>query len=79
MRNFDFYVYILSNKWNNVLYIGLTNNIKRRIEEHKAKKIKGFTSKYNVGKLVYFEHFKYVNDAIKREKRLKKWKRNWKN
>ncbi len=79
MKNYNFYVYILTNKWNKVLYIGLTNNLKRRTEEHKNKLKKGFTSKYNVDKLVYFEHFKYINDAIKREKRLKKWKRDWKN
>ncbi len=78
MRNFDFYIYILTNKWNKVLYIGVTNNLKRRIEEHKNKLNKGFASKYNIDKLVYFEHFKYINDAIKREKRLKKWKRDWK-
>ncbi|MCF6356343.1 MAG: GIY-YIG nuclease family protein, partial [Draconibacterium sp.] len=79
MRNFDFYIYILTNKWNKVLYIGVTNDLKRRIEEHKNKLKKGFTSKYNIDKLVYFEHFNYINEAIKREKRLKKWKRDWKN
>jgi putative endonuclease len=72
MKNFDFYVYILTNKWNKVLYIGVTNNIKRRLEEHKNKDKKGFAKKYNTDKLVYFEHFKYINNAIKREKRLKK-------
>lgn len=79
MKNFNFYVYILTNKWNKVLYIGVTNNLKRRLEEHKNKKNKGFAAKYNIEKLVYFEHFRYINDAIKREKRLKKWKREWKN
>ena len=81
MRNFNFYVYILTNKWKKVLYIGVTNNLSRRIEEHKNKNKlkKDFTSKYNIDKLVYFEHFSYINDAIKREKRLKKWKRDWKN
>ncbi len=78
MKNFNFYVYILTNKWNKVLYIGVTNNLKRRLEEHKNKIHNGFASKYNLNKLVYFEHFNYINDAIKREKRLKKWKRKWK-
>ena len=78
MRNFNFYVYILTNRQNRVLYIGVTNNLKRRINEHKSKLNNGFTAKYNVDKLVYFEHFTYINDAIRREKRLKKWRREWK-
>jgi len=48
MKNFNFYVYILTNKWNKVLYIGVTNNLKRRLEEHKNKKNKGFATKYNI-------------------------------
>ena len=79
MKNFNFYVYILTNKWNKVLYIGVTNNLKRRLEEHKNRANKGFATRYNTDKLVYIEHFRYINDAIKREKRLKKWKREWKN
>ena len=71
MKNFDFYVYILTNKRNTVLYIGVTNNIKRRLEEHKNKDRKGFATKYNTDKLIYVEHFKCINDAIKREKSLK--------
>ena len=78
MRDFNFYVYIITNKRNSVLYIGVTNNLKRRIEEHKKKYTKGFASKYNVDKLVYFEHFNYINDAIQREKRLKSGKENGK-
>ncbi len=78
MRNFNFYVYILTNRQNRVLYIGVTNKLKRRINEHKSKLNNGFTAKYNVDKLVYYEHFTYINDAIKREKRLKKWRREWK-
>lgn len=79
MRSFDFYIYILASKRNSALYIGVTNNLKRRIEEHKNKINRSFTAKYNIEKLVYFEHFDYIDQAIKREKRLKKWKREWKN
>ncbi len=79
MWNYNYYVYILTNKNDTVLYIGVTNNLKRRIYEHKNKVIPGFTKKYNVNKLVYFEHFKNINDAIQREKQLKKWNRSWKN
>jgi putative endonuclease len=70
-----YYVYILSNKTNTVLYIGVTNNLERRLYEHKNKLIDGFTKKYNLGKLVYFETFKDVSRAIEREKQLKKWSR----
>jgi putative endonuclease len=62
-----------------VLYIGVTNDLYRRIEEHKSCEIKGFTQKYNCDKLVYFEAFDYIEDAIAREKQLKNWKREWKN
>jgi putative endonuclease len=75
----DYYVYLLSN-WNNkVLYIGVTNNLERRIIEHKQKLIPGFTEKYNVNKLVYFEQTEDVMSAISREKQLKKWRREKKN
>ena len=75
----NYYVYLLSN-WNNkVLYIGVTNNLERRITEHKQKLIPGFTEKYNVNKLVYFEHTEDVISAISREKQLKKWRREKKN
>lgn len=74
-----FYVYIMSN-WNNkVLYIGITNDLKRRVYEHKNKLLKGFTSRYNVDKLVYFEEFSEPKVAIIREKQLKGWKREKKN
>ena len=73
-----FYVYILASKKNGVLYIGVTNNINRRVLEHKKKMVKGFTSRYNVDKLVYLESFLYVKEAILREKQLKKWNRDWK-
>jgi putative endonuclease len=73
------YIYFLTNQYNNVLYIGVTNDIVRRIAEHKAKINKGFTFKYNCEKLVYYEIFVLVTDAIAREKQLKNWKREWKN
>ena len=71
-------VYILSNKKNGTLYIGVTSNLLRRIYEHKNKIIKGFSSKYGVDKLVYYEVFNDVYYAISREKQLKKWERKWK-
>ena len=71
-------MYILSNKKNGILYIGMTNDLERRMFEHKNKLIKGFTKKYSLDKLVYFELFQYANDAIKREKQLKNWNRQWK-
>ena len=71
----NYYVYIMTNKTNRVLYIGVTNDLKRRVYEHKEKVIDGFTKKYNVNKLVYFESTTDVNVAIEREKQLKKWAR----
>jgi len=73
-----YYVYILANKRNGTLYTGITNNLTRRVYEHKSGLIEGFTKKYSIDKLVYFESTTDVNDAILREKRLKKWKRQWK-
>lgn len=75
----EYYVYILTN-WNNkVMYVGVTNDIERRIYEHKNKLIEGFTKKYNVEKLVYFEITSSIEAAIEREKQLKGWKRSRKN
>ena len=71
------FVYFMSNIYNNVLYVGVTNDLVRR--EHKAKVNKGFTFNYNVDKLVYFESIHSINDAIAREKQIKNWKREWKN
>ena len=71
----DYYVYILTNKTHSVLYIGVTNDLARRITEHKQKLVEGFTKKYNVDKLVYVEHSTDVYAAITREKVLKKWSR----
>jgi putative endonuclease len=73
-----YYVYILANKRNRTLYIGITNDLVRRISEHKSGMIEGFTKKYSIDKLVYYESTTDVNEAITREKRLKKWKRQWK-
>ena len=72
------YIYILASQKNGTLYIGVTNDLMRRVWEHKNKVNKGFTSKYNVTKLVYYEEFDYIGEAILREKTLKKWKRKWK-
>jgi putative endonuclease len=72
------YVYILASKKRGTLYIGVTANLEKRIYEHKNKIIKGFTSKYDVDKLVYYDVFEDVSEAILREKRLKEWKREWK-
>jgi putative endonuclease len=74
----SFYVYILASKKNGVLYIGVTNDINRRVLEHKKKLVKGFSSRYNVDKLVYLESFKLIKESIQREKQLKKWNRDWK-
>ena len=74
----QYYLYLLTNKRNGTLYIGVTNNLERRLFEHKKKLIDGFTKRYNLNKLVYFEVYQFVNGAIKREKNMKKWKRQWK-
>ncbi len=74
----QYYVYIFANKPNGTLYIGMTNNIARRVWEHKQGLVEGFTKKYNVDRLVYCESFAKPRDAIQREKRLKKWNRAWK-
>ena len=74
-----YYVYLLTN-WNNkVMYVGVSNNLERRLYEHKNKLVKGFTEKYNVNKLVYFEETEDVTAAIAREKEIKKWRREKKN
>jgi len=74
----QYYVYILASRRNGTLYIGVSNDLVRRIREHKEGLVEGFTKKYNVHRLVHFETYKGVRDAITREKRLKKWKRDWK-
>lgn len=72
------YVYILASNQNGTLYIGVTNDLFRRVCEHKEKIIPGFTSEYCVNKLVYYEEYQDITDAIQREKNLKKWLRKWK-
>ncbi len=72
------YVYILASGKNGTLYIGVTNDIKRRVWEHREKLNKGFTNKYNVTQLVYFEQHQDIVSAIEREKHMKAWKRAWK-
>ena len=74
----DYYVYIITNHSNTTLYIGVTNNIERRMYEHKNKLLGGFSSKYNLNKLVYYENTGDVYSAINREKQLKRWHREWK-
>ena len=74
----QYYVYIVTNKKEGTLYIGFTNDLERRMHEHKSKLVEGFTKKYNLDKLIYFEVYQYVKDAIKREKQLKNWNRAWK-
>ncbi|HHN66076.1 MAG TPA: GIY-YIG nuclease family protein [Nitrospirae bacterium] len=73
-----YYVYILSNKKRGTLYIGVTSDIVKRVYEHKNKLVEGFTKKYSVDRLVYYEITRDINIAIRREKQLKKWKRVWK-
>ena len=70
---------MLTNKSNTVLYTGVTNDLQRRIKEHKNEEIEGFTKRYHLHKLVFFEEFSNINDAIKNEKRLKRWTRAKKN
>ncbi len=74
----NYYVYILTNKRNGTLYVGVTNDIERRIHEHKLKLADGFTKQYNINKLVYYESTPEIENALTREKLLKRWKREWK-
>jgi len=72
------YVYILASGRNGTIYTGVTTDLKKRVWQHKSKQIEGFTKKYNVERLVYFEVFEDYWEAAQREKRLKKWNRAWK-
>ena len=74
----SYYVYILASQPNGTLYIGVTNDLERRLYEHKNKLVKGFTAEYGADKLVYYEETNDVSAAIQREKQLKKWNRKWK-
>lgn len=73
-----YYVYILASRRNGTLYIGMTNDLPRRVDEHRNHRIEGFTARYHVHRLVYFEEGNDVRAVIAREKQLKKWKRQWK-
>jgi len=73
-----YFVYFLASQKNGTLYIGMTNNLRSRVAQHKEGLIPGFTQKYRVTMLVYFEEFKDVRDAITRETQTKRWKREWK-
>ena len=74
----QFYVYILASKRNGTLYTGMTSDLVKRVWQHKNKIVDGFTKTYHVKQLVYFEVHAQAEEAIKREKRIKKWKRAWK-
>ena len=76
--NKQYFIYILTNKNNTTFYIGVSNNLERRIQEHKLELVDGFTKKYKLHKLIYFEEYKNVHDALVREKQLKNWHRDWK-
>jgi putative endonuclease len=73
-----FWVYILASRIGGTLYTGVTNDLVRRVFEHQAELMRGFTKRYGVHRLVYFEQFSDIESAIRREKRLKKWNRAWK-
>jgi putative endonuclease len=74
----SYYVYIIASKRNGTLYIGVTNDLIRRIAEHKNGHIEGFSKRYKINRLVYYEETGDITSAIVREKRLKKWRRAWK-
>ena len=74
----QYYIYIITNNYNNVLYIEVTSDLIKRIWQHKNKLVEGFTKKYNVNKLVYYEITNDIKSAIKREKQLKNWHKDWK-
>jgi putative endonuclease len=73
-----YYVYILASKRNGTLYVGVTNDPGKRVWLHKGNLVEGFTKRYNVHILVYYEQFRDIRNAIRREKRIKKWNRKWK-
>ena len=79
MKDHKYYVYIFTNKNNAVMYVGMTNNLERRLFEHNNKLIDGFTKRYKIYKLVYFEESNLVDVVLNREKEIKKWRREKKN
>ena len=78
MREYNFYVYILASNIGGTLYTGMTNDLARRVSQHRDKSVAAFTRRYNVSRLVWFEHHNDVRAAISREKQIKRWKRAWK-
>jgi putative endonuclease len=76
IRDHDYWVYILTNKHRTTLYIGITNNIQRRLYQHRYGEVEGFAQRYHLNRLVWVEHFRNVNDAIACEKKLKGWRRS---
>ena len=78
MPDHDYFVYIMASKKNGTLYIGVTNDLVRRVFEHKNDLIEGFTKKYKVHMLVYYEQTNDIHSAMEREKTIKRWKRQWK-
>ena len=76
--NARFYVYILASRYRGTLYVGVTNDLSRRVGEHKSGLVPGFTKKYKVHKLVYYEEFRSILEARDRERILKRWRREWK-
>ena len=78
MRRHDYYVYLVTNRPHGTLYCGVTNDLARRVCEHRSGHADGFTRRYNCRRLVWFEHHTEIGAAILREKRIKKWRRPWK-
>jgi putative endonuclease len=78
MLHRQYFVYILASRMGGTLYVGVTNDLVRRVYEHQTKSVEGFTKRHGVVRLVYFEAFEDINEAIAREKRLKHWNRAWK-
>ncbi len=74
----EYFVYMLASQRNGTLYIGMTNNLLKRADQHKKQQNEGFTAKYGVKRLVYYERYRHAADAINREKQMKRWKRQWK-
>ncbi|MGM0588259.1 MAG: GIY-YIG nuclease family protein [Bacteroidota bacterium] len=73
--NHNYYLYMMTNRHNTVLYTGMTNDLLNRTQQHRSLKVPGFTSRYRITKLVYYEHFTNVTEAIQREKQVKSWSR----
>ena len=78
MRDHSYFVYLMASRRNGTLYCGVTNDLVRRVQEHREGRAESFTQKYGVSRLVWFEQHKDINEAILREKRIKKWNRDWK-